>query len=109
MAIHHAISGEVLDLRPLGTGLKDAATKALVKSETFEAARLIVKAGRKIAEHKVPGPITLHCLEGHVRLGLPDSTVDLAANEWVYLDGNTRHSVMGVEDSCLLLTILFPR
>jgi quercetin dioxygenase-like cupin family protein len=109
MAIHHAKSGEVVDLRPLGADLKDATTKALVKSGAFEAVRLVVKGGRKIAEHKVPGPITLHCLEGHVRLGLPDSVLDLAAGDWTYLDGNTSHSVMGVEDSSLLLTILFSR
>jgi quercetin dioxygenase-like cupin family protein len=107
MAIHHARSGEVVDLRPLGGALKDATTQALVKSETFEAARLIVKAGKKIADHKVPGAITLHCLEGHVRIGLPDSILDLSEGGWVYLDGNTTHSVTGVEDSSLLLTILF--
>jgi quercetin dioxygenase-like cupin family protein len=107
MAIHHAISGEAVDLRPLGEALKDATTKALVKSETFEAVRLIVKAGKKIAEHKVPGAITLHCLEGQVRIGLPDRALNLSAGEWLYLDGNTIHSVTGLEDSSLLLTILF--
>lgn len=87
--------------------MKDATTKALVKSKTFEAVRLIVKAGNKIAEHKVSGPITLQCLEGQVHIGLADSTLHLSAGEWIYLDGNTSHSVIGVEDSSLLLTILF--
>jgi quercetin dioxygenase-like cupin family protein len=107
MAIHHAKSGEVVDLRPLGGGLKDATTKALVKSKTFEAVRLIVRAGKKIAEHKVSGPITLHCLEGQVHVGLIGSTLHLSAGEWIYLDGNTTHSVTAVKDSSLLLTILF--
>jgi quercetin dioxygenase-like cupin family protein len=107
MAIRHAKAGETVDLRPLGGSLKDATTKALVKSGTFEAVRLIVKAGRTIAEHAVPGAITLHCLEGHVRIDLPDAVVDMPAGQWIYLDGNTRHSVTGIEDSSLLLTILF--
>jgi quercetin dioxygenase-like cupin family protein len=107
MAIHHAKAGEIVDLRPLGEDIKEVATKALVKSRSFEAVRLIVRAGKKIAEHKVPGPITLHCLEGYVHIGLPDSTLHLSAGEWIYLDGDTSHSVMGLEDSSLLLTILF--
>jgi quercetin dioxygenase-like cupin family protein len=49
----------------------------------------------------------LHCLEGRVRLGLPYAQPELAAGEWIYLDGGTMHSVTGIEDSSLLLTILF--
>lgn len=108
MAIQHAKAGEIVDLRPLGAALKDANTRALVKSGTFEAVRLIVKAGRNIADHQVPGAITLHCLEGRVRLGLTDSELELSAGGWIYLEGGTKHSVSGIEDSSLLLTILFP-
>ncbi|AWM86768.1 cupin [Microvirga sp. 17 mud 1-3] len=107
MAIHHAKSGEVVDLQPLGDGLRNARTTAIVKSEAFEAVRLVVLAGREIAPHQVAGKITLHCLEGRVLLGLSDSTLELSAGQWVYLDGGTRHSVTGIEDSSLLLTILF--
>lgn len=109
MAMEHAKAGEIVDLRPLGAGLKEANTKALVKSETFEAVHLIVKAGRNIADHQVPGAITLHCLEGRVRLGLTDCELELSAGGWIYLEGGTKHSVKGIEDSSLLLTILFPR
>ena len=38
MAVHHAGSGEVVDLRPLGAKLHDARTTAIVKTDTFEAA-----------------------------------------------------------------------
>ena len=87
MAVHHAGSGEVVDLRPLVDKLHDARTTAIVKSDTFEAVRLIVPAGRQIAPHRVEGEITLLCLEGCVRLGLPDREMKLSAGEWVYLDG----------------------
>ena len=109
MAVHHARAGEIVDLRPLGAELKRARTTAIVKSEMFEAIRLILHAGTDIAAHSVPGAIMLHCLEGHVLLGLTDSTLELSAGEWVYLDGGARHSVKGIEDSTLLLTILFER
>ena len=107
MALQHAKSGEVIDLRPLGPKLKDAKSAAIIKSDRFEAVRLFVRAGAKIPSHTVSGNITLHCLEGCVALGLARSTIELNAGEWVYLDGGEIHSVNGIDDSSLLLTILF--
>lgn len=109
MAVHHARPGEIVDLRPLGEGLRNSRTTAIVKSDAFEAARLVVLAGKEIAPHQVSGSIMLHCLEGRVLLGLADSAVELSAGQWVYLDGSARHSVRGIEDSSLLLTVLFDR
>ncbi|QOZ55400.1 cupin domain-containing protein [Bradyrhizobium sp. CCBAU 53338] len=107
MALQHAKPGEVVDLRPLGGKLKDAKTAAIIKSEHFEAVRLIVLAGTEIAPHKVPGNIMLHCLEGRISLGLANSSITLGAGEWVYLTGGAIHALKGIEDSSLLLTILF--
>lgn len=109
MALHHVVSGEVVDLRPLGEAIAGVKTGALVKTDAFEAVRLIVPSGRELPTHSVPGPITLHCLEGRIVLGLVDTQVELAAGEWLYLDGGVAHSVKGIEDSALLLTILFVR
>jgi quercetin dioxygenase-like cupin family protein len=106
VALKHARAGEPVDLSPLGTRLQEARTEAIVKSSSFEAVRLVVHAGRVIPTHKVPGQITLHCLEGRVELGIDDSSLELGPNEWVYLDGGEPHSVRGIEDSSLLLTIL---
>jgi len=108
MAVHHAGSGEVVDLRPLGAKLQDARTTAIVKSDTFEAVRLIVPAGHKIPPHRVEGEITLFCLEGCVRLGHSHTKIELSAGQWIYLDGGVTHSVEGIKDASLLLTIHFP-
>jgi quercetin dioxygenase-like cupin family protein len=109
MALKHAKSGEVVDLRPLGDELKGAKTSAIIKDEHFEAIRLIVHAGSMIPTHEVSGNIMLHCLEGHVRLGLSDGEIDLKAGEWVFLDRSEDYSIAGIEESCLLMTILFPQ
>jgi hypothetical protein len=47
-------------------------------------------------------------LEGRALLGLPAATIELSAGQWVFLEGGEPHSVKGVEDSSLLLTIIFP-
>jgi quercetin dioxygenase-like cupin family protein len=83
MAIRHAGPGEVVDLRSLGAELSHARTTAITKSELFEAVRLIVRAGTEIKPHTVDGPITLHCLEGRVLLGLSASTKELCAGQWL--------------------------
>lgn len=106
MALHHAKPGEVVDLRPLGSKLKETKSAAIIKSNYFEAIRLIVRAGTEIPAHEVSGNIMLHCLEGRVEIGLNRSSIGLTANEWIYLDGGESHSVKGIEDSSLLLTIL---
>ena len=44
MAMRRASPAEIFDLGPLGSGLKDARTTAIVKTETFEAVRLIQRS-----------------------------------------------------------------
>ncbi len=105
MALHHARPGEIVDLRPLGAAACRAATSALVKSDRFEAIRLIVLAGATIPAHSTPGFVTLHCLEGAV--SLDPVAAELRAGDWIFLDRGTPHAVTGLEDSSLLLTILF--
>jgi quercetin dioxygenase-like cupin family protein len=107
MALKHAAPGEAVDLRPLGSRLAATRTHAIARTPRFEAVRLVVPAGTEIPSHKVPGRIILHCIEGHARLVLTDETIDLRAGDWVYLDGDVPHSVKGIEDASLLLTILF--
>jgi quercetin dioxygenase-like cupin family protein len=109
MALHHAKSGEIVDLGPMGSGLREARTAAIIKADHFETIRLIVHAGTEIPPHKVSGEITLHCLEGHVELGVDPTPIPLKANEWVYLEGGAPHSVKAIQDSSLLLTIFLDR
>lgn len=107
MALTHAQPGETVNLEPFGDRLPDARTSAIVRTPSFEAIRLVVPAGSEIPTHQVPGRIMLHCLEGRVDLGLGHAPVRLDAGHWLYLEGNEPHSVRGIEDASLLLTILF--
>ena len=45
MAIPHAKPGEFVDVRPLGSALASAQTKALVRTDQVEVIRLVVPAG----------------------------------------------------------------
>lgn len=106
MALKHARPGEVVDLRPFGERIGEAGTAAIVKAHGFEAVRLVLAAGSEIAPHRVPGEITLHCLEGRIELWREGEGIDMRAGDWLYLDGGELHALKGVEDASLLLTIL---
>lgn len=107
MALKHAKAGEIVDLSPLGPQLRASRTAAIVKSDAFEAVRLVVRAGATIPTHKVAGPIMLHCLEGRAVIGFGGAEVELSSGDWLHLEGGEPHSVRGIEDSSLLLTIIF--
>lgn len=105
----HAYPGRPVDLRPVGESLAEATTVPLVKEETFEAIRMVVRKGHEIPDHQVGGAITIYCLDGRIAFTARGQTHDLKAGHWLFLLGNEPHTLLGIEDSSLLLTILFPR
>jgi quercetin dioxygenase-like cupin family protein len=109
MAIQHAKPGEVVDVRPLGSALASSQTTTLVRAQQVEAIRLVVPAGKEIAEHKAKGEITVQCLEGRVAFTAFGKSQNLEAGKLLYLPTGEPHSVQGIEDGSILLTILLPK
>ena len=106
MAIPHANPGEAISVRPLGPALAEARTATLIKAQTREVIRLVVPAGKQIPPHQVTGEITVQCMEGRVSFTACGTTRDLAAGDLLYLPGNETHSLRGVEDASVLVTVL---
>ncbi len=109
MATPHAQPGEVVDVRPLGLALVSTQTTTLIRAEQVEVIRLVVPAGKEIEEHKAKGEILVQCLEGKVAFTAYGKTENLEAGRLLYLPTGTPHSVNGVENASLLLTILLPK
>ncbi|MGH7171403.1 MAG: cupin domain-containing protein [Gemmataceae bacterium] len=57
----------------------------------------------------VRGEVVVQCLEGEVAVTASAKTRNLHAGELLYLPAGEPHSVEGVEDSSLLLSIMRPR
>lgn len=106
MAIPHAAPGQVIDVRPLGPALPKGVTTTLIKTDRLEVIRLVVPAGKEIAPHKVTGEITVQCVEGRVAFTALGETRELQAGHLCYLSGGEEHSVKGLEDGSILVTIL---
>jgi quercetin dioxygenase-like cupin family protein len=104
----HAYPGMPVDLRPEGESLAAAKTFPLVKETMFEAIRMVLHKDREMADHQVEGRITIYCLDGQIAFTARGQTHKLKAGQWLFLLGDEPHSLRAIEDSSLLLTILFP-
>ena len=106
MALPHADSGQVIDVRPYGPKLLEAKTTTLFKAAQIEVVRLVMPAGKELPEHRAPGEITVHCLEGRISFTAQGTTVELEAGQMLYLAAAEPHSVKCVEDASFLLTLV---
>jgi len=106
MAIPHAGPGELIDVRPLEDELPETKTRTLLKTDDMQVLRLVLPEGKKIAEHKAVGEITVQCLEGRVAFTAMGKTEVLAAGRMIYLPAAQPHALHAMEDSSLLVTLL---
>ena len=108
MSIPHASPAEIVDVRPLGATLATTGTKTMVKTKAIEILRMVVPAGKEIPTHKAKGEIVVQCLEGKIAFTACGKTNDLEAGHLLYLPIGEPHSLRGIEDGSLLVTILLP-
>lgn len=99
--------GGVIHL-PLGPALANAATSTLLCTPGLRLVRLPVPAGKVIPPHRAPGEIVVQCVEGRVTLRCHETRFQLAAGDVLHLDAGAVHSLAGVEDASVLLTLLLP-
>jgi quercetin dioxygenase-like cupin family protein len=93
---------------PLRHDLHGAKSRTLLKTEGFEVTRLIVPVGKEILPHKAPAELTVQCLEGRVAFTHKGSTKELKEGELLHVCPGEMHSVKGLEDASLLLTLRLP-
>ena len=101
--------GELVDIRPLDSDLASSQRTILLRAEHVEIARLVVPAGKEIPEHRAKGEIVVQCLEGRVAYKVFGKTLTLEAGKLLYMPMGELHSVKGIEDASLLLTIFLPK
>lgn len=108
MALTHAKPLDVIDVRPLGAALGGQVSSSLLKSTSLQLMRVVLRRGESLPEHRVPGEITVHCLEGEALLSTPTREVALAAGRLVLLPGGEPHAVRALSDTSLLVTLHLP-
>lgn len=86
-----------------------AKTTTLAKTADLELIRLVLPVGKELPTHKVPGEITVQCLEGRVAFTSGNKTQELVAGQMLYLTGDEPHALKAIEDTSLLVTILLSK
>lgn len=109
MAINHAHPGQAVDVQPLGKLLAAAKTTALFRSADLEVMRLVLLAGKSLPPHKVPGEITIQCVEGTLDVMVGSVSHVLRSGQLLYLAGNALHGVTALEDASALVTVALKR
>lgn len=105
MALRHAVSGQPVDVRPLGGRLIETESAALVTDEHLLVMRLVLMEGEDLPEHGVRGPVTMQCMEGRVEVVADSVASTLEAGDMVYLAGGSRRSLRALNDATLLISL----
>lgn len=105
MALAHAAPGDIVDVAPLGPRLGATPTRALFKSDDLELMHLVLPAGRALPPHRVPGELTIHCLEGRMEVTVGGEPRTLHAGQLLFLQGGASHAVRALEDTTALVTV----
>lgn len=109
MALHHAAPGELIDIRPLGNGLRDVRSHALLKSGQIEVMRFVLTEGERRPEHRIDGEMTVQCIEGEVRFHALGRTLAMKGGDLLWLNACEPYSIDAVADSSLLVTMMIER
>lgn len=85
-------------------------SETLVKYADFRIVLVLMKVGSHMNDHHADGPISVHCLQGRIRLHLPNGhSTELGAGEILALERSLEHDVEALEESSFLLTISWPK
>ena len=106
MAIHHAASGELINIRLFGDAFDGARTTTLYKTDHLEVFRMVMAAGKSIPEHTVVGEYTVQYLEGSFELSISGVAAIMRQGDLISLLGCVAHAFTAIEGCSVLVTQL---
>lgn len=83
-------------------------SKTLAKYPDFRIVLVLMKANTQMNEHHADARISIHSLQGKIRIHLPDQKIEVPAGDLMTLDPAIPHDVEGLEESAFLITISWP-
>src|SRR5262249_5462893 len=105
MIIPQAVPGEVLNIRPPDEDSAGSPSVTLVRMGDLEITRAIVAKGEEQPSLETPCDVVILCLEGRVTVQVQDEWKEVAAGQMLYLTCGEAHTIRGVAERSLLLTI----
>ena len=94
------------DVAPFGARLPSARSTVLFKADDLEVIRVVLRHGQSLPPHRVPGSVSLQCLEGRLEVMIGQTVHELSAKQLIHLPANMPHAVRALEDSSALVSIV---
>ena len=63
-------------------------------------------AGEQLTEHQAARTALVQVLSGHLRFTVDDEELDLAPGSWLHMAPGAPHSLMAIEPTVMLLTLI---
>ncbi len=82
--------------------------RTLVKYPDLRIVLVSMKAGSRFNQHRTSARFAILTLAGHVRLHLPNATVEVPRGELLALDRDVAHDVEAIRQSTFLLILARP-
>jgi len=101
-----AVARELLDEEPYVREGQTART--LVRTPDLRIVVVALKRGKTISEHHANVTASVQTLSGHIRLRLPEHSVDVPEGQLLVMGAGLPHDVSAEIDSTFLLTLGWP-
>ena len=82
--------------------------RTLVRTPDLRIVVVALKRGKTISEHHASVTASVQTLSGHIRLQLPERTVDVPEGQLLVMGAGLPHDVSAEIDSTFLLTLGWP-
>lgn len=109
MALHHAESGEVIDLAHPPQDVPEDLSTALFKTDDVEVIRRVLQPGQSVPTHEVRGDLTLQCLEGTLMLTAHGQTQAIPKGHLAYVAACEPYALSADTETVVLITIVRTR
>ena len=103
------LAREITALRAEPDWQGDHNAKTLVKRDDLRVVLIALNANGRMDRHQAPGPITIHALEGRLRVQVEQRKSELGPGQVLFVDAALPHDVEALEQSAFLLTIAWPK
>jgi quercetin dioxygenase-like cupin family protein len=81
-------------------------SKVLYRDDKIRVVGFAFDTGQELTEHTAAVPVVIQVVSGRFEFTTGDQTTEIGPDSWVHLSASVPHSVVALEPSRLLLTLL---
>ncbi|RLE12663.1 MAG: cupin [Actinobacteria bacterium] len=81
-------------------------SRVLFRDDDIRVVGFAFDTGQELTEHTAALPVIIQVLSGRFRFTAGDETSEIGSESWIHLEASAPHSLVALEPSRLLLTLL---